>query len=142
MRLATGLGFVGRIEYYHIYSQSGGAQYGRGITPSQDVLAVYAEAFERDANPHEFSLGAILAHERGHQLLARHPRIAERVAGRLSAASEEVLASLLGAMISPAQADRDTWVWKATAELLDHGVTPEAATMRLKELWDLLEPLL
>jgi len=73
--LAKKLGFVGVVEYRHVYSQAGGAQYGRGRTAEEDLLIVYAEAFERDANPEDFSLAAILAHERGHQLLARHPRI-------------------------------------------------------------------
>src|SRR5947207_14985415 len=88
VRLARGLGFVGRIEYRHVYSQTGGAQYGQGPTADDDLLTVYAEVFERDAGPEDFSLDAILAHERGHQLLARHPRIAKRVRGRISAASE------------------------------------------------------
>src|SRR6266852_4142102 len=104
-RIARRLGFVGGIEYRHVYSQTGGAQYGRGNTAEEDLLTVYAEAFERDADPEDFSLEAILAHERGHQLLARHPRVAKRVAGRISAASEEILASLLGAMICATQAD-------------------------------------
>ena len=44
------------------------AQYARGSTAHEDLLTVYAEAFERDADPEDFSLEAILAHERGHQL--------------------------------------------------------------------------
>jgi predicted Zn-dependent protease len=106
------------------------------------LLTVYAEAFDRDDDPDDFSLEAILAHERGHQLLARHPRIAKRVAGRLSAASEEILASLLGAMICSAETDRDALLAKATVELLNHGETLEVATRRLQDLWDLLEALL
>jgi hypothetical protein len=141
-RLARELGFVGRIEYRHVYSQTGGAQYGRGSTDAEDLLTVYAEAFERDADPEDFSLEAILAHERGHQLLARHPRIAKRIRGRLSPASQEILASLLGAMISGAAADRDALVAKATVELLSHGEALEVATQRLQELWDILEAFL
>jgi hypothetical protein len=142
VRLAGKLGFIGRIEYRHVYSQTGGAQYGRGSTVAEDLLTVYAEAFERDPDPEDFSLEAILAHERGHQLLARHPRIAKQIAGRISAASEEILASLLGAMICPAETDRDALVAKATVELLKHGVALEVATRRLQELWDLLGALL
>jgi hypothetical protein len=141
-RIARAFGFVGRVEYRHVYSQTGGAQYGLGTTAEGDLLTVFAEAFERDADPDDFSLGAMLAHERGHQLVARHPRIAKRVAGRISAASEEILASLLGAMICTAEADRDALVAKATAELLNHGETLDVATRRLQELWDLLEALL
>ena len=141
-RIARELGFIGRIEYRHVYSQTGGAQFGQGSTAAEDLLTVYAEAFERDANPEDFSLEAIIAHERGHQLLARHPRIAKRIAGRVSLASEEILASLLGAMILAAEADRDALVAKATVELLNHGEAADVATRRLQELWDLLEALL
>jgi len=142
VRVARALGFSGRIEYCHVYSQTGGAQFGLGSVAEQDVLTVYAEAFERDASPGDFSLEAMLAHERGHQLMARHPRIASRVAGQISAAGEEILASLLGAMLCDKLADRDALVAKATVELLDCGVAMDVATRRLQELWDLLEALL
>jgi hypothetical protein len=140
-RIARDLGFVGRIEYRHVYSQTGGAQYGRGIAAEEDLLTVYAEAFERDADPEDFSLAAMIAHERGHQILARHPRIAKRVEG-VSEASEEILASLLGAMICHDDTDRVTLFAKAAAELLDRGQSAEAANRQLQELWDLLEALL
>src|SRR6266478_4443199 len=72
LRLARAVGFVDRVEYRHVFSQSGGAQYGRGAEAGADLLTVYAEAFDRDADPHDFSLSAIIAHERGHQVFARH----------------------------------------------------------------------
>lgn len=140
-RIARKLGFVGRVEYRPVYSQTGGAQYGRGTSHQADLLTVYAEAFERDADPEDFSLEAIIAHECGHQILTRHTRIAKRVAG-VSEASEEILASLLGAMICSEDADRLALYAKATAELLDRGQSVEAATRQLQELWDLLEALL
>jgi hypothetical protein len=140
-RIARKLGFVGSVEYRHVYSQSGGAQYGRGNTPEEDLLTVYAEALERDADPEDFSLEAIIAHECGHQILARHPRIAKRVGG-ISEGSEEILASLLGAMICSADADRVTLFAKAAAELLDRGQSAESANRQLQDLWDLLETLL
>ncbi len=139
--IARQLGFVGRVEYRHIYSQTGGAQYGRGNTPEDDLLTVYAEAFERDADPEDFSLEAMIAHECGHQLLARHPRLAKRVVG-ISEASEEILASLLGAMLCNSDVDRVTLFAKAAAELLDRGVSAESANRQLQDLWDLLEALL
>src|SRR5262245_21677108 len=120
-RIARQLGFVGGIEYRHVHSQAGGAQYGSGKAAEDDLLIVYAEAFDRDANPDDFSLTAILAHERGHQILLRHPRIAKRVAGRISEAGEEVLASLLGAMLCDDEIDRDNLTFKAVAELATHG---------------------
>jgi hypothetical protein len=140
-RVARRLGFVGRVEYRHVHSQSGGAQYGRGRVAEEDLLTVYAEAFERDADPNEFSLEAILAHERGHQLLARHRRIAPRVSG-LSVASEEILASLLGALICWEKKDRDELVAKATAALLIRGQPPDVASRQIYELWHVFEALL
>src|SRR5713226_8408091 len=106
-RIARRFGFVGRIEYRHVYSQSGGAQYGLAEVAEQDLLTVYAEAFDRDADPDDFSLDAIVAHERGHQLLARHPRLSRRLANRISPASEEILASILGALVCSAGNHRD-----------------------------------
>jgi hypothetical protein len=95
---------------------------------------VYAEAFERDAVPVGFSIEAILAHERGHQLLARHPRIAKRVAAAGNAAgSEEILASILRAMNCRLDEDRDAQVAKATFEPLTLGAPLEVSTWRLQE---------
>lgn len=141
VRLARRLGFIGNVEYRHVYSQTGGAQYGRGNSAEDDLLTVYAEAFERDADPEDFSLEAMIAHERGHQILARHPGFAKRIAG-ISAASEEILASLLGAMICYNNADGDTLYAKAVAELLDHGQSIESANRQLQQLWEVLEALL
>lgn len=141
-QVARSFGFIGSIEYCHVYSQTGGAQYGRGSSSIRDLLIVYAEAFERDKDPEDFSLEAILAHERGHQLLARHPRIVKYIAKPLSLASEEILASLLGAMISKEQTDRDALLAKATVELVEHGEDLPHAVERLQELWDLMESLL
>lgn len=44
-------------------------------------------------------------------------------------------------MICAAEEDRDALVGKAVAELLNHGETPEVATRRLQELWDLFGAL-
>lgn len=140
--IAETLGFVGNVEYRHVYSQqTGGASYGRGSTEDDDLLTVYAEAFERDADPEDFSLEAMIAHERGHQILAWHPRLAKIVAG-MSAASEEILASLLGSMICHAEDDRQILYAKAAAELLERGQSAEATGRQLRDLWERLEALL
>jgi hypothetical protein len=141
LRLARSVEFVGRVEYRHVYSQTGGAQYGYGAGEGGDLLTVYAEAFERDADPDDFSLAAIVAHERGHQLLARHPRLSGRLA-ELSLAAEEVVASLLGALVLGPGSDRDMLVAKATAEVLVGGTKPEAAVRLIGDLWDTLGGLL
>lgn len=141
LRLARSVGFAGRVEYRHVYSQTGGAQYGRGTEASGDILALYAEAFERDADPDDFSLLAIIAHERGHQLIARHPRLSVQASGS-SLAAEEVMASLLGAMAVGSGSDRDTLVAKATAEVLAGGTEAKDAVRLIGNLWDTLKELL
>ena len=133
---------MGSIEYRHVYSKSGGAQYGRGETPADDLLIVYAEAFDRDADPDDFSLTAILAHERGHQILARHERIARQVKGRISDASEEILAAVLGSILCEDVADQDNLKLQATAILVDHGESVEVAVQRIQGLRELFEELL
>lgn len=124
-----------------MYSQSGGAQYGRGADAGMDLLTVYAEAFDRDADPDDFSLAAIIAHERGHQVLARHPRLSVLLASASSAA-EEVLASLLGALVLQPGPDRDALLDKAAFELLSRGATAETAERVVANLWDQLGRLL
>jgi hypothetical protein len=139
--IAETLGFVGIVEYRHVYSQTGGAQYGRGSMENEDVLTVFAEAFERDADPEEFSLEAMIAHERGHQILARHPRIAKMTAG-IPLASEEILASLLGSIICHADVDRNALYAKAAFELVGAGQDSEATNRQLQTLRQILEALL
>ncbi len=141
LRLARAVGFVGRVEYRHVYSQTGGAQYGRGAGEAGDLLIVFAEGFDRDADPDDFSLRAMLAHERGHQLLARHPRLAAQGAGA-SPAAEEVMASVVGALVLDPGPDRDMLLAKATAEVLAGGTQPEAAVRLIENLWDALGGLL
>lgn len=141
LRIARELGFVGRVEYRHVHSQSGGAQYGRGAAAGSDLLTVYAEAFARDADPSDFSLSAIIAHERGHQLLARHPRLSVLLASA-SAAAEEVLASLLGALVLKPGPERDTLLDKAAFELLTRGANAETTERTIAKLWDQLGRLL
>lgn len=141
LNVARALGFVGRIEYRHVYSQTGGAQYGRGSAVGGDLLTVFAEAFDRDADPSDFSLTAMIAHERGHQLLARHPRLSSSFAS-VTPAAEEVLASLLGAMLVGEGRDRNALVAKATAEVLPGAASPEVAVRLIHSLWNRLEDLL
>jgi len=73
--IAHDLGFVGLVEYRHARSNSGGGSFCLAPTIESDLLIVYADAFSRDAAGDDFSLEAIIAHERGHQLLHRHERL-------------------------------------------------------------------
>jgi Zn-dependent protease with chaperone function len=104
-------------------------------------LTVYAEAFDRNADPDDFSLAAIIAHERGHQMLARHPRLSVLLASA-SPAADEVLASLLGALVLKPGPDRDMLLDKAAFELLSRGATAETVERVIANLWDLLGRLL
>ncbi len=54
VRVARSFGFVGHVEYRHVHSQTGGAQYGQGSTGEEDLLTVYAEAFESPCRPERF----------------------------------------------------------------------------------------
>jgi hypothetical protein len=139
--VAWQLGFIGDVEYRRVYSQTGGAQYCRSNTPEEDLLTVYAEAFERDADPDDFSLEAMIAHERGHQVLARHPRLSVLLASA-SLPAEEALASLLGALVLDPGSDRDTLLDKAAFELVSRGATAETAARVIANSWDLLGRLL
>ncbi len=141
LRLARSVGFIGRVEYRHLYSQTGGAQYGRGVGEAGDLLTVFAEGFERDADPDDFSLLAMIAHERGHQLLARHSRLLVRAAGA-SVAAEEVMASVVGALLLGQGPDRDMLLAKATAEVLAGRGQPDDAVRLIENLWDALGGLL
>jgi hypothetical protein len=105
------------------------------------LLTVFAEAFDRDADSQDFSMCAIIAHERGHQILARHPRISKR-ARLISVESEEILASIVGAMICDLPKDRNDLIAKAAGELLDYGVPAESTSQQIQHLWELLGALL
>jgi hypothetical protein len=140
--IAQMLGFVGKVEYCHAYSDgTGGAQYGQASAENHDLLIVYAKAFDRDADPEDFSLEATIAHETGHQILARHPRIAKRVAG-ISRESEEILALLIGAIICSVERDRRALYMKAAGELAERRHSPESIERQLLTLWELLEAML
>lgn len=141
-RVADRVGFVGRVEYRHVFSSSGGAQYGIGRTPAEDLLLVYAEAFVRDADPEDFSLEAILAHERGHQILYRHSRLARLMAIRISPPTEEILASLLGSLVVEAPVDQGALISKAVFEAIQCRIQPDDAARLVSRLRGDLEPLL
>ena len=140
--IARGLGFIGRVEYRHVQSHAGGAQYGLAVLPEQDLLIVYADAFERDADPEDFSMEAIVGHERGHQLLARHPRLTRNLPAAWSGATEEIVASLLGSLIVTSEKDRQDLLAKAVFEADRDGLDPQGTTVLILELRTLLEKIL
>lgn len=132
------LGFVGRIEYRHVYSRTGGAQYCVGPSTDSDLLVLHAEAFERDADPDDFSLEALIAHECGHQLLIRRPDLQTVLAKFQIDPFEEILASLVGSLLLDDDSAAQTLVWKATAELGQIGMSAEATVAFVERLRRLL----
>lgn len=74
-------------------------------------------------------------------MLARHPRLSEELAG-VTLAAEEVLASVLGALILDDGPDRDALLAKATAEVLAGGTGPGDAVRLIENLWATLGELL
>ena len=88
-------------------------------------MIVYAKAFELDADPEEFSLEAIIAHERGHQLIIRHPYLSQQFARWGMLASEEILASVLGSVIAEEKKDQNDLMLKAIGEAAKRGLDPE-----------------
>src|SRR5687768_5113575 len=109
---ARRVGFVGKVDYQHAFSRTGGAHYAAGEIVELDRLMVDAGAFVRDSAGDDFSLEAIIAHERGHQLVCRHERLRRNVPAPMSGVTEEVLASLAGALVAPNSRDGETLVLK------------------------------
>jgi hypothetical protein len=136
------MGFMGHIEYRHESSRTGGAQYGLGISADEDALIVFADAFDRDADAEDFSLEAIIAHECGHQLLARNRRLKRNLPRTWSDAAEEIVASLLASLLVTAAKDREDLVAKAIFEADRSGMEAERITLFILELRELLEELL
>ena len=138
-KIARFLGFVGHVEYRHVVSGSGGAQFLAATQALDDRLIVDAQAFARDRDPDDFSLAAIIAHERGHQLVFRHPMLRRMMRKGFSTTSEEILASLIGSIISRHERDRQTLHGKALYDAVRHGMPTDQAVACIFRLRELLE---
>lgn len=123
-------------------SGSGGAQYGIGLTEDHDRLVVFAKAFDRDEQGDDFSLEAIIAHERGHQMIIRDPRLRDKLARELSQASEEILASLIGSVITQRELDQEMLFYKGVFDAVHRGMELSHAARLLATLRQILESIL
>ena len=141
-RIAKRYGFVGRVEYRHVFSNSGGAQFGLGTSADGDLLVVYAEAFLRDGDPADFTLSAIIAHERGHQIACRNDRLQSLLAGRDSPVAEEILASLVGSFIVQDEADSRALILKALDDMVQCGLALDDALELVTDLRALLKDVI
>ena len=140
-RLASSFGFTGQVEYRHAYSQTGGAQFCFGLGAASDVLLVYAEAFDRDLDPDDFSLAAIIAHEGGHQRLLRDSHLAaigRKLSGQVF---EEVLASVIGSLLVEDRQDAEHLVGKATVDLATLALSAVSVVRTIEQLRGLLKEL-
>jgi hypothetical protein len=140
--ISSELGFVGSVTYVHAYSQSGGAQYCIGPSASDDIMVLYAEAFERDADPEDFPLDAMIAHECGHQHLLRRPKLHQVLAQYPGADFEEILASVVGSLLLGDTESAKILRWKAEAELTDMGLSVEYSKRYVENLQTLLRQLI
>jgi hypothetical protein len=142
MTISVDLGFVGSVEYRHVYSRSGGSQYGIGTSAEHDIMVLYAEAFERDADPEDYNLDALIAHECGHQKLLRDPKMKAVFARFPGPALEEVLASLIGSLLLDEGESANTLLMKAIAELSGMGLADNDAVHFAEQMRRILEDLL
>jgi hypothetical protein len=140
--IARSLGFVGEIEYRHVYSRSGGAQYCIGPSIDRDLLVIYAEAFERDAKLDDFPLESMIAHECGHQALVREERFRDILRRFPGERFEEILASLLGSVLLGESRASMLLFWKATSELAEMRVGATSAVRLMERLQDIMRRLL
>jgi hypothetical protein len=125
-----------------VFSSSGGAQFGLGADVAHDLVVIYAEAFARDADPQDFSLDAIIAHELGHQVVCRNRPIQQLLAGRTAPVTEEIIASLVGSVLIDRESDRRALVLKALADAVDCGLPLADATELVVELRKLVKEIL
>jgi len=102
------------------------------------VPASDAEAFERDADPQDFSLEAMIAHECGHQALERNPHLRTIMRKIPGEQFEEILASLVGSLLLADRHASQTLVWKATAELAQLGMSADNTVQLVERLRNLL----
>jgi hypothetical protein len=140
--LARRFGFVGTVNYLHVATDSGGAQYWIGPAAPDDFLVVYPEAFERDADPEDFSLEAMIAHECGHQMLVRDPRLRPVIQRFPGERFEHVLASIVGSLLVDDRQTAQMLVWKATVEVGQLRVSPEASKQLVERFRHLLRDLI
>jgi hypothetical protein len=138
-RIVRRFGFVGRVDYRHVLSSAGGAQFGLGSSPVRDLLVIYAEAFLRDADPEDFSLEALLAHECGHQIVLRNAAWQRFLPGPTTPVVEEVLASVAGSVLVNRPRDRENLVLKAVHDAVQCGLDVDDASRLVFELRRLLE---
>lgn len=141
-QLAAKVGFCGRVEYRHRYDSSGPAQIRLGAKIGDDVMLVFAEAFDWKEDSRHFSLEAVLAHECGHQVFHHHPMLRRLFARDLSIHLEEIAASIIGALLVTNVADHDALLDKAVGEALQGCSDPADAAQTFNGIRKTLEVVL
>ncbi len=139
--IASELGFVGNVEYCHAYTRSGGAQYCIGPAADDDIMVLYAEAFDRDADLEDFPLESVVAHEVGHQKLHRDPRFRDILMQFGAGDFEEILASLVGCVLLGNTVSGRLLLCRAVAELGDRRISGMEAFQMTQRLVRVMERL-
>jgi hypothetical protein len=93
----------------------------------------------RDADPDDFSLEALIAHECGHQAVFRNAAWQQVLPERMTSAAEEVLASVIGSVLVDDRADREDLMLKSIDDALQCGLDLTDACNLVFELRRLLE---
>ena len=92
-------------------------------------MILCAEAFERDADPDDYDLDAIIAHECGHQRLHRVPELRAIMEQYPGEAFEEILASFVGCILMGEAESAWMLLSRATSELGDLGIPSEVCAL-------------
>ena len=83
-----------------------------------------------------------MAHECGHQVIFRHRVFRQWASGNLPEASEEIVASIVGALLVGNDQDHDALIDKAFDEAVTCGLDPHRAKAFVSGLKKTLEALL
>lgn len=141
-QLAKKLRFCGRVEYHHRFSSAGPAQIRFGSKIVDDVMRVFAQAFDWSEDSQHFSPEAIMAHECGHQVFHRHRHLRRWFGSDISESHEEIVASLIGSLLVTSAADNDALRDKALGDALEAGTNPVDVTAMINGLRKFLEFML
>ena len=93
-------------------------------------------------NKEDFSLNAILAHECGHQLVFRHPKLSRWLQGKVTPLSEEALASLIGSLLVSDVDDHNNLTMKSICDVVNCGVETSRAHKLILSVRSVLEAIL
>ncbi len=99
-------------------------------------------SLETHADPDDFGLDSLIAHECGHQRLIRDHDLRKILLTFPGEELEEILASLVGSILLGETESAKTLVWKATAELGNLRIAGAGAVQMIERFRRLLRNFL